>query len=94
MNNRQKTAVAVAAATLAAVPTATASCIVSGNTERSAQVVATAESNSGLNSVASPEVHIAVSNGFTLDTRPSPQLANAPIEQFSTMSPGLIITVK
>lgn len=94
MNNRQKTAVAVAAATLAAVPTATASRTVSDSTERSAQVVATAGINSGMNSVASPEVHIAVSNGFTLDTRPSPQLANAPIEQFSTMSPGLIITVK
>ena len=37
---------------------------------------------------------ISVSNGFTLDTRPSPQLANAPIEQFSTMSPGLVITFK
>ena len=34
------------------------SCIVSGSIERSAQVVATKESNSGLNTFAAPEVRL------------------------------------
>ena len=56
MRNVKTTAVAIAAATLAASPTSAASCIVSGSTDRSAQVEMTQTSNSGVNTFAAPEV--------------------------------------
>lgn len=58
MNIKQKKALALAAATLVTAPLAAASCIVSGSTDRSAQVVTTKESNSGLNTFAAPEVRL------------------------------------
>ena len=58
MNIKQKTVVALAAGTLATTPLAAASCIVSGSTDRSAQVETIMASNSGLNTFAAPEVRI------------------------------------